>query len=275
MDHQASAVALAFLRKKFPFIAFMLNFLKNASEAIMAILEFISDDDFLKEVENLLSKARAQKTKAEKTFNRNVIDPFGALFEAQSFPSHLAWRNSEMARQRQKTIQNHVGTFHQKILGHVEGWEDMNIGSIIDLVNKDKKIIAEVKNKYSTVTGGDLAGTYQALSELVSPKHSGFKGYCSYFVNIIPKKTERFDKPFTPSDKKIGSLCPINENIRIIDGASFYSLVTGRFNALREMHNALPDAIEFISHDRFKEDHYVLPNREDFMQYFNLAYGDE
>lgn len=239
----------------------------------MPLLEFIDDKSLFDEVETLLRKAKEKRDSAEKTFNSNVIDPFGALFEAPGFLSHEEWRNSELARQRQKTIQNHVGSFHQKILGHVDGWQDMGIGGIVDLLNEERKIIAEVKNKYSTVTGGDLADKYKGLDELVSPKHSKFKGYCAYFVNIIPRRPVRSDTPFTPSNKGSGSLCPSNPNIRIIDGASFYQLVTGRQDALKELHTVLPQAIEYVSNTRLGQEEFTIPDKTSFIQYFSLAYG--
>ena len=239
----------------------------------MALLEFISDDNLFSEVETLLRKAKKKREAAEKTFNSNVIDPFGALFEAPGFMSHDEWRNAELTRQCQKTIQNHVGTFHQKILGHVDQWQDMGIGGIVDLLNEDRKIIAEVKNKYSTVTGGDLADKYRGLEELVSPKHSRFKDYCAYFVNIIPRKPVRYDIPFTPSNKGSGTQCPLNSNIRIIDGASFYHLVTGRFDALKELHTALPYAIEHVLNERLGLVEFSIPHKESFAEYFSLAYG--
>lgn len=197
----------------------------------------------------------------------------GLFFEAPGFSSHEEWRNSELARQQQKTIQNHVGTFHQKILGHVDGWQDMGIGGIVDLLNEERKIIAEVKNKYSTVTGGDLADKYKGLDELVSPKHSRFKDYCAYFVNIIPRRPVRSDIPFTPSNKGSGTLCPSNPNIRIIDGASFYELVTGRPDALKELYTALPHAIEYVLNERLEQEDFSIPDKDNFIQYFSLAYG--
>ncbi|EKN3347480.1 Eco47II family restriction endonuclease [Yersinia ruckeri] len=239
----------------------------------MAFLEFVSDEAFLGEVKILLTKAIKKRESAEQSFNSNVIDPFGALFESPGFHNHQEWRNSEMARQCQKTIQNHVGTFHQRLLGHVDGWEDMGTGGIVDLYNPKKKIIAEIKNKYSTVTGGDLAAKYYSLNDLISNKHSRFKNYSSYFVNIIPKNPIRINTTFTPSDKEKGSRCPANENIRIIDGASFYELVTGREHALRELHTVLPDAIECIYRNDFEIEDFGIPDRQKFMQYFELAYG--
>ncbi len=64
------------------------------------------------------------------------------------------WYKNETARQAQKTLQNHLGDFHQRILGSVKGWTDMHTGGVIDLISHDTKIIAEVKNKYNTVSGG-------------------------------------------------------------------------------------------------------------------------
>lgn len=237
------------------------------------LLEYISDENLFIEVERLLRKAKKKIEEAEKNFHKNVIDPFGALFEAPGFSSHQEWYNSELARQCQKTIQNHVGTFHQKILGHVDGWQDMGVGGIVDLLNEDRTIIAEVKNKYSTVTGGDLADKYKGLDELVSPKHSRFKGYCAYFVNIIPRKPVRSDIPFTPSNKGSGTLCASNPNIRIIDGASFYQLVTGRSDALKELHTALPYAIEYVLNERLGQKDFSIPDKDSFIKYFGLAYG--
>lgn len=239
----------------------------------MSYLEFVSDELLVKEVKYILDKAIKKRNDAEKEFNKNVIDPFGSLFESPVFESHDEWRESEMTRQCQKTIQNHVGTFHQKILGHVNGWQDLGTGGVVDLVCENKKIIAEIKNKYSTVTGGKLAEQYHSLSGLILPKHSKLKGYKAYFVNIIPRKAEKSDVTFTPSDKETGQLCPENQDIRIIDGASFYELVTGRKNALKELHSILPEIIELVYHEYYDNHEFFIKNKSDYMKYFTLAYG--
>ncbi|HCG8623781.1 TPA: Eco47II family restriction endonuclease [Vibrio parahaemolyticus] len=240
----------------------------------MALLEFISDEDLTSEVRLLVRKTLKKRSQAEKDFTKNVVDPFGALFEAPAFSEHEAWKSSELMRQTQKTIQNHVGTFHQKILGHVAGWSDLGTGSVVDLVNHDLRILAEVKNKYSTVTGGDLSNKYYSLDGLISPKHSSFKGYTSYFVQVIPKKTERYNIPFTPSDKEKGELCTSNELIRVIDGASFYELVTGRAYALKELHQVLPEVIEKVYQEELQDTSFKFHDIPSYMEYFKLAYGE-
>ncbi|MDN4165628.1 Eco47II family restriction endonuclease [Cytophagales bacterium LB-30] len=211
-------------------------------------LPWIEDEALVSAVEHLVKKALGAKADAEANFGKNVIDPFSALFELSGFEIDVpTWIKSETARQAQKTLQNHIGDFHQRILGAVSGWEDMKTGSVIDLVNHERKIIVELKNKHNTISGGRLADVYKTFEDLVMPKSSHYKGYTSYYVAIIPKTKRRYDKTFTPSDKTKGSKCSENELIREIDGASFYQLVTGQKYALKELYLALPKVIAQIT----------------------------
>jgi hypothetical protein len=59
---------------------------------------------------------------------------------------------------------------------------------------------------------------------------------------------------------------PTNKLIRQIDGASFYELVTGRPNALKELFDTLPDVIADITGtDKL--------DRKRLMWLFEKAYG--
>ena len=233
----------------------------------MAKLNWISDEELIKSVTGLLSVARGAKTKAEKKFGKNVIDPFSAIFEMAGFEmSFTEWIESEKERQAQKTLQNFVGEFHQTLLGFCDGWSNMGKGKIIDLHSDEKKIVAEVKNKFNTISGGKLADLYWSLESAVMNKTSIYKGFTSYYVSIIPKEPNRFNKLFTPSDKEKGQKCPNNELIRHIDGASFYSLVTGENDALEKLFDALPVVISEITGRN------IIDNR-DVKRLFKLAYG--
>ncbi len=241
----------------------------------MPYLNFIDDEVLIDAVKHVIDIAREAKKSAAIKFHSNVIDPFGAFFEAGGFKlSHEDWRNSEEARQAQKTLQNHVGAFHQKILGNIKGWEDLYVGGMIDLKCKDRKIIAEIKNKYSTVTGAKLAVEYESLERLIMPKASIYKGYTAYFVNIIPSGPKRFDKMFTPSNKDKGAKCAENEKIRVIDGASFYDLATGEINSLKALYDVLPQVIEYIYKIYYPKENFTLGGKEQFSQYFEMAYGN-
>ncbi len=237
----------------------------------MPTLKWISDKGIEGAVYALLEIASGAKKNATKSFNKNVIDPFSAMFEIAGFEfDHNTWLASETARQAQKTLNTHIGSFHQTILGQCKGWENLGVGNVIDLVCEDKKIIAEIKNKHNTVTKGQLAGLYYSLNDLVSRKTSIYKGYTAYYVTIIPKTGKRFDKEFTPSDKERGEKCEASSSIREIDGASFYSIVTGDENALENLFDALPGLIEKCSAGKYK-----IKDKDKLKAFFNLAFQEK
>jgi len=239
----------------------------------MSYLSFIEDKELVSCVNYVLTGGLEAIENSQKKFYKNVIDPFASLFEAGVFDmSHDHWVKSETFRQCQKTLQNRVGHFHQKILGSVSGFENLGEGEIIDLVNHDKKVIAEVKNKYNTVTGSKLSGQYSTLENLVNRKASKYKGYTAYFVNIIPKKPSRYNDLFTPSDPDKGAKCAENEKIRIIDGASFYSMATGVDTSLNDLHDVLPEVIEHVLQENFDKKDFKIEDKEEFVKYFSKAF---
>lgn len=235
----------------------------------MSYVSFISDHLLEAEVRRLIEVAQQAKLQSRKNFSKNVIDPFAAVFEIAGFSiDHAAWLENEMTRQAQKTLQNQIGTFHQNVLGAARGWRNLGTGAVIDLVHNDKKIIAEVKNKYNTISGGKQAELYGVLERLVMPKRSDYKDYTAYYVAIIPKKPIRYNRPFTPSDKEKGSRCPNNELIREIDGSSFYEFVTGTPNALQSLYHVLPDVIQAVVGDVQQVRDFDMLKR-----YFSAAFG--
>ena len=211
----------------------------------MPYVSFVPDEQFRSIVLDILNVGRAAKDQSKAKFGRNVIDPFATLFEMGAFNLDFdSWHDSEIARQAQKTLSNQIGLFHQKLLGSISGWKDLGVGNGIDLVNDNRKIIAEVKNKHNTLKGSNKVDLYHELLSLVMPNGQQYKGYTAFYVEIIPKKAERFNSVFIPSDKKTSSRCHPNELIRQIDGYSFYALVTGVDNALEQVFNALPNVIK-------------------------------
>ncbi|MBX2961019.1 MAG: Eco47II family restriction endonuclease [Cyclobacteriaceae bacterium] len=235
----------------------------------MPFLSWIDDASLKDAVSLILKKAKEAKENAEGNFGKNVVDPFSALFEIAGFSLDFeTWHKSETTRQAQKTLQNHVGDFHQNILGAVNGWENMKKGQVIDLVSSEKKIIAEIKNKYNTISGGKLSDLYYSLNNLVMPKSSIYKNFTAYYVAIIPKSPDRYDKPFTPSNKDKGEKCAANENIREIDGASFYTLVTGDPNGLENLFDVLPDVIKICSDNK-----YIIKDKRKLKAFFSTAFG--
>jgi len=214
----------------------------------MPYLNWIDDEKLHAYTEALLITAQQAQLNAKPKFGKNVIDPFAALFEIAGFNiNYDNWVKNETTRQAQKTLQNAIGNFHQNILASAKGWENLKTGKEMDVVSMDKRIIAEVKNKYNTISGGKLASVYYDLEHLIAQKSSIYKGFTAYYVVIIPKTPMRYNKPFTPSDRSKGSKCATNENIREIDGASFYELVSGEKNALKDLYSKLPIILSNIT----------------------------
>jgi len=235
----------------------------------MPYLSWIDDKDLSEAVRHLLNIAKNAQKQAEAKFDKNVIDPFSAVFQIAGFGiDYQSWVIGEQTRQSQKTLQNHIGNFHQIVLGSVEGWDNLQTGNVMDLLSTKRRILAEIKNKHNTVKGSDLAGLYKSMESAVMHKNSRYKDYTAYYVTVIPKKPERFDKLFTPSDKETGSKLPENEKIRIIDGASFYHMVTGEKNALKELFDCLPNVIEDTIGTSFS-----TSDTENLTKFFTSAYG--
>jgi hypothetical protein len=210
----------------------------------MAHLNWVTNKNLAECVRNVLLKGFAGINKAEKDFYRNGVDPFSAVFDAACNNMSIdEWIISERRRQSQKTLQNALGHFHQSVLGCVEGWKipDENF---IDLVNDDKRIVVELKNKHNTVKKSDLKSVYGELQEAVMHKTSRYRGFTAYYATIIPADHETFNRPFTPSDNATKTLKHENPLIREIDGYSFYGIATGVETALAELFEVLPFVIK-------------------------------
>lgn len=198
-------------------------------------------------VDNLVRDAKSSVYEAVSDLYKNKVDPFSAIIDSMLQGIKLAdWIAQEKIRQNQKTLQNLVGGFHQSVIATFDGWEDLHVGEIVDVRNQKHKIVAEIKNKFNTTKGNHKIQIYRDLeSSLERKEHKGFTGF---YVEIIPSgrgvKT-LYDKPFTPSDNtKRGLRAVSREDIRIIDGRSFYKIVTGEDDALEQLYKSLPEMIK-------------------------------
>jgi len=234
------------------------------------LLDFISDEELEKAIKKVLHIVATDKESAVNALYKNKIDPFSAIFDASHQRISLArWIEQEKSRQLQKTLQNTIGEFHQDILGAIPGWENLGRGHVLDVRNPQKKVIAEVKNKFNTTKGNHKKQIYDDIKkELARPENKDFVGY---YVEVIPATQTPYNKPFTPSDNLTQKRRPTNERIRVIDGKSFYKLATGNDNALEELYNALPRAISMIfgiNADKILDDKL-------FPELFKKVYGEK
>ena len=115
---------------------------------MMSILPFLLDEDLRICTEKIVRTIESRVLNVDRQLHRNVIDPFSAVFGClvQGMePDH--WLQLEKVRQIQKTLENGLGEFHQDILSSLPGWERMD--DVVDLKNRDLKMVAEVKNKFN------------------------------------------------------------------------------------------------------------------------------
>ena len=208
----------------------------------MDLLDFITNDRMSYLIKELIHNSMKKNFEIENNMKKNVMDPFSAMFECLIFGlGYDEWVRKEKTRQVQKTMQNMIGEFHQKVLGSIPGWVDLGTGNVIDLENKERKIIAEIKNKHNTTKGDQKKNIYENFEKLLSVK---YKGYTAFYVEIIPNKHEGYDEPFTPSDNTVSLKKHENPRIRKISGQKFYELVTGNPLALRNLYETIPKLSE-------------------------------
>jgi hypothetical protein len=232
----------------------------------MAFLTWISDEKLLEAFATLADSIKRGADKAEKDRARNIIDPFSAVFTLSFLKmNHLHWLEMEVFRQKEKSLTNAIGNFHQQILGSVNGWENLGTKANVDIVNDERKIIAEIKNKYNTVKGSERINIYKSLYDCIYGKVSKYNGYKAYFVTIIPRRPEGICRPFVPSDSKSGKKPLEDENIIEIDGKRFYSLVTGSETAMEDLFKVIP---QILATDHF---HLTLDNESKV--YVNKLFG--
>ncbi|MFM7557657.1 MAG: Eco47II family restriction endonuclease [Alphaproteobacteria bacterium] len=212
-------------------------------------IKFIKRDKLYEICEKIIKRLKKSAKSEEKDLHKNIIDPFSALFDASFNNLSISqWLNSEKIRQVQKSLQNEIGTFHQEVLGSIKDWKNLGTGEVIDIVNDEKKIIAEIKNKFNTTKGNHKIAIYDDLDSLLKEK---YVGYTAYYVAILAKK--KLIRSFTPSDNKTKKQRPENKRIIEIDGKSFYKIVTGDDDAIYKIYKAIPDILsEILKNDKTK-----------------------
>lgn len=212
----------------------------------MAYLKWIADEDLKNAVLRVLATIHKSEQNANADISRNGIDPFSVLFNLSCLSHDVeTWRRNEIIRQAEKGLTNAIGTFHQEIIAHVNGWRDPHNNQTFDLINESKMIIVEMKNKHNTLNAEGKKGCWKKLYDAVASKTSSFHGYTAYCVNIVPKEVEDIVWQVPDNATTGGTLS--YEKVRLIDGKTFYSIATGDKNALRNLLAALPKVLQDLA----------------------------
>lgn len=199
-------------------------------------LDFISDEHFMRCIENLYNaylNAKAKFTK--KKFYSNKIDTLKLTFDSKfNNLDEKTLIKAEISRQIDKSINNAIGRFHEEILGGIDGF---SIGDKdgYDIKADDDTLFADIKNKYNTLNSSSAENLYQKLEKFAK---SHPKSKC-YWVQIWATKSFNENWVGSFGDRKYS-----NPNVFKISGDQFYFLLSGQKDALFQLYKILPKAID-------------------------------
>ncbi|MBF4804993.1 MAG: Eco47II family restriction endonuclease [Pseudoleptotrichia goodfellowii] len=225
------------------------------------ILDFIKQSDFENHVIKTLKEYRETLKAIDlKKFNSNLIDPIKLLFDKNAFnKTYREIIDLEIQRQRDKSNNNSIGYFHQKIFRYIKGCKVPSEGwDIIFTPQTGETIYVELKNKHNTMNSASATNTYIKFQSHLLNSEDRNNSVCA-LVEVIAKKSQ--NTPWTPTVNKVKQ--PTNEKLRRISIDKFYECVTGDKMAFRKICTQLPITIEkVINKDLEVEDDTVFSELE-------------
>ncbi|PLK43153.1 Eco47II family restriction endonuclease [Emticicia sp. TH156] len=199
-------------------------------------LSYITDEHFLQCISNLhQSYLKAKNNITKKSFYANKVDTIKLTFDSRfNEIDEEDLIQSEVLRQIDKSINNSIGTFHEQVLGGIQGFEVGKLSGF-DIKATDNTLFADIKNKHNTMNSSSAEALFQKLARFAD----SFKKARCYWVQILAKGS--FDELWTG---EINGKEYSHSRVRKISGDKFYALLTGRDDAFFQLYQALPLAIK-------------------------------
>lgn len=216
-------------------------------------LSFISEDDFIMHVKATIEKYGEKLESFDlKRFNKNIIDPIKLIFDKTVYQS--SWEeivSNEIFRQRDKSNNNDIGYFHQRIFQYIAnchvppngedgGWDviyENSNGIEIPGAGKVHTVYVEMKNKHNTMNSASAGKTFIKMQNQLLNDDD-----CACFlVEAIAQRSQNIKWETTVDKKKVG-----HKLIRRVSIDQFYSLVTGQEDAFYQMCMVLPSVIQKV-----------------------------
>lgn len=185
-------------------------------------------------------------------FNKNIIDPVKMIFDKTVYQT--SWEtivSNEIFRQRDKSNNNDIGYFHQRIFQYVPncvvpdngkdgGWDVIfrkDDGILLPDGETVHTVYVEMKNKHNTMNSAAAGKTYIKMqNQLLSDDD------CACFlVEAIAKKSQNIKWSTTVDGKEVS-----HKKIRRVSIDEFYSLVTGQEDAFYQLCMVLPEVISDV-----------------------------
>ncbi|MCL2199204.1 MAG: Eco47II family restriction endonuclease [Defluviitaleaceae bacterium] len=212
-------------------------------------LTFISEQNFSKHVEATIKNYGSKLESFNlKKFNKNVVDPIKLIFDKSVYG--FTWEEiikNEIFRQRDKSNNNDIGYFHQRIFQYIQdckvptnGWDVIfknSAGIAISDNDKVSKIFVEMKNKHNTMNSSSSDKTYIKMQAQLLEDDD-----CAcLLVEAIAKKSQNITWAVSVDGQQ-----KKHRRIRRVSMDKFYEIVTGQEDAFYQMCMQLPKTIEKV-----------------------------
>lgn len=216
-------------------------------------LDFISEEEFKNHVRATIQKYGDKLESFDlERFNKNIVDPIKLIFDKTVYRS--SWEETignEIFRQRDKSNNNDIGYFHQRIFSYIKnchvpdngkegGWDviyrnpdgiRLPDGSIVH------SVYVEMKNKHNTMNSASAGKTFIKMQNQLLKDDD-----CACFlVEAIAKRSQNIKWETTVDGAKVG-----HKLIRRVSIDQFYALVTGEPDAFFQVCMVLPSVIQDI-----------------------------
>ncbi len=236
----------------------------------MWTLDFISEEDFTNHVRATIEKYGEKLQSFDlKRFNKNLIDPIKLIFDKTVY--RASWEeivSNEIFRQRDKSNNNDIGYFHQRIFQYIEkchvpangaegGWDviyENPDGILIPEAGTVRTVYVEMKNKHNTMNSSSAGKTFIKMQNQLLNDDD-----CACFlVEAIAQRSQNIKWETSVDKRKVG-----HKLIRRVSLDQFYAIVTGREDAFYRMCMVLPEVIRkvvdelddtFVPHDTVMEE---------------------
>ena len=216
-------------------------------------LNFISEEDFTKHVAATIAQYDKKLLPIDiAKFNSNIVDPVKMIFDKNVY--QYSWEEligNEIFRQRDKSANNDIGYFHQRIFQYIDncrvpdngkegGWDVIfHNEEGIDLPDGDsvRTVYVEMKNKHNTMNSSSAGKTYIKMQNQLLQNDD-----CACFlVEAIAKKSQNVKWTTTVNGSSVS-----HKRIRRVSMDQFYALVTGCDTAFYDMCMELPNTISKV-----------------------------
>ncbi|SDN14791.1 Eco47II restriction endonuclease [Daejeonella rubra] len=199
-------------------------------------LNYISDEHLFKCISNLhRSYINAKNNIDKRKFYKNKVDTIKLTFDTKfNDISEGDMIEAEVLRQIDKSINNFLGTFHEEILGGINGFERGNLSGF-DIRAEDNTLFADIKNKHNTMNSSSAESLFQKLAQYANT----YKKANCYWVQILANKSFNTHWNGIINGKEYS-----HSRVFKISGDQFYKLVTGQDDAFFQLYKILPSAID-------------------------------